>query len=242
MPFLAPLIPLIGAGAAIAGVTEGAQQTSDINKATNQNLDVQQQQMQENAKRFQEQQALYNQLFPFFQQYMQQGSPFLSQIQRAGAEQNAQQFNNAAGQLRNQMQTSGLGYGPSGTTAAALGGLGAQAAQQGSSTYLQNLLNNENLKFQAAQGLNATGQMVGTGPQSQVNPLQIGQNNPLASSLSALGQVLPNILGTGTGGVSGVPQAGQLPGSSTSVIFGVPQFPSTSPAGNPQAPATQGWG
>lgn len=195
MPPLAALpaiLPgIIGAGSGVAGAIEGAQAGGRQAKA----LDIQEQIAQQEMA---DKQKIFDLLQPFFQQYLGQGSPFLSMIQRAGAEQNAQQFNNAAGQLRNTMQTSGLGFGPSGATAAGIGGLATNAAQNASSTYLQNLLNNEQIKFQAAQGLNSLGGMAG-GSQNQPNVGVNLQPQTLGSSIFGLSQILQGLTKNGGG-------------------------------------------
>lgn len=189
MPFLIPLIPLIAgvatAGAGVAGAVEGAQAGGRQQKA----LSIQEQIAQQEQA---DKQKIFDQLVPFFSSYLSSGSPFLNQIQRAGAEQNATQFNNAAGQLRSQMNTSGFGFGPSGTTAAALGGLGAESARGSTDTFLQNLLANEQIKFQAAQGLQGAGSMAGS-PQNQPNVSVQLQPQTLGSSIYGLGQTLNQI-------------------------------------------------
>lgn len=227
MPIITAIAAIAGAG---TGAIEGGIQTADVNSATNANLAAQQQQLGQNAQTFQQRQALYNQLYPFFSQYLQQGSPFLAQQQTASAQQNAQQYGNAAGQIRQTMGQSGFGYGPSGATAAALGGVANQSAATGASNYLQNLLTNEQLKFQAAQGLNQAGNLVQPIGYQQVNPTTIGVNNPLASSLSALGPALKGIsgvTGNGTGNTSNLPITG-YPGSETPIYTGIPTTQGTS--------------
>lgn len=206
MPFLLPLLPVIAGiattAAAGTGIAESVASGNRQNKALNIQDQIAQQEMADKQK-------IFDLLQPFFQQYLGSGSPFLSMIQRAGAEQNAQQFNNAAGNVRNTMQTTGLGFGPSGATAAAEGGLGDEAAKSASNTFLQNLLSNEALKFQAAQGLNSLGGMAG----SSQNQPNVGINVPgspignIGSSVAGLAQILKGL--TGSGGSSGT--VGSLP-------------------------------
>jgi len=195
MPFLLPFIPAIIAGAAgTAGAVEAGKTGGAQRKALNIQDQIAQQELADKQK-------IFDQLVPFFTQYMGQGSPFLQQIQRASAEQNAQQFNNAAGTMRNEVQASGLGYGPSAATAAGVGGLGAQAAATSSSDYLTNLLNNENLKFQAAQGVQGAGNMM-----AGINQPNVSSQIPYtsgASNIFGLSQVLQNLL-KGQGGGGGV--------------------------------------
>jgi hypothetical protein len=191
-PILAALPAIIGAGAGVAGAVEAGKTGGAQRKALNIQDQIAQQQLADKQK-------VFDQLLPFFQQYMGQGSPFLSQIQRASAEQNAQQFNNAAGTMRNQVQASGMGYGPSAATAAGVGGLGAQAAATSSSDYLTNLLNNENLKFQAAQGVQGAGNMM-----AGINQPNVSSQIPYTSTGSnifGLSQALQNLLkGNNSGG------------------------------------------
>lgn len=233
MPPLAILPALIAAGTGVAGAVEGAQAGNRQQKALSEQDQIAQQEMQDK-------QQIFSQLAPFFSQYLQQGNPFLQQIQRAGAEQNAQQFNNAAGNLRQTMQTSGLGYGPSGTTAAALGGLGTQAAQQGSQSYLQNLLANEQLKFQAAQGLQGIGQMAGSS-QNQPNVSAQLPYQSLGTGLAGLGQILSGLSGS-NGGKQQTPAGGNMgdillqSGTFGTPPPAVPTFPGSSSG----APTTQG--
>ena len=198
MPFASTAIALASIAAAGTGVGEAVSNSGRATQGADTNNQIAQQELANK-------QQIFGQLQPFFSQYLDKGSPFLQNIQRAGAEQNAQQFGNAAGQVRSQMGTSGLGYGPSGTTAATLGQLGTQEAQSSANSYLQNLLQNEQVKFQAAQGMNSLGQMfsgqntVGQTPQ----PVQ----TTTGSSVGALGTALQNLLKQ-TGGNTGT---GNLP-------------------------------
>jgi len=153
------------------------------------------------------------QLQNFFSPYMQSGSPFLKNIQAATAQQNSQQYNNQAGMLRGQLQGAGLGFGPSGTMASALGGLGASAANNASSSYLQNLLNNEQIKFQAANGLQNVFSNLKPGQPATSN---IGAMPPsgLPGAIAGAGNALAGI-NFGGNGVTGTP-IGSLPGGGPS--------------------------
>lgn len=217
MPFILPFLPAIIAGVAgTAGAIQGSKVAGSQTKALNIQDQIAQQEQADKQK-------AYDQLMQFFNQYLGKGSPFLAQQQRASAEQNAQQFNNAAGTLRNQVQASGLGYGPSATTAAGIGGLGTQAAATSSSDYLTNLLNNENLKFQAAQGIQGAGAMAGN-TQNQPNvSTQIPYTSP-NSNIFGLSQVLQGLL-KGQGGTGGSTNApiGNLP-LPTVGVGGTPPF------------------
>lgn len=233
MPPLVALAPIIGAvasaGAAATGIGQAISGSHQAAKGQQANIDIAEQEL---ARK----QQIFQQLQPFFSQYLQAGSPFLQNIQRAGAEQNAQQFGNAAGQLRGQMQQSGLGYGPSGTTAAALGQLGQGEAQSSANSYLQNLLNNEQIKFQAAQGLGGLGNMF-NGQNTVGQPPAVTPNS-IGSSVNAFGQSLNNLAGA-SGRTVQNPFSGQGPFSNPGGTAGVPTTPTYNyPPLTP--PATQG--
>jgi hypothetical protein len=185
-------------------------------------------------------QQIFNQLSSFYSPYLQSGSPYLQNIQSAASGQNAQQFNNAAGQFREQAQAQGTGYGPSGTTASGLSQLGAGAAQSGASNYLANLLNNEQVKFQAASGLNAAGTMAGS-PQNQPSvSTQLPAANT-ASSIGGLGQIFSALSQNGTIGNSGS-SGTTLPSGTTAAGLDNILFPSSTPStGSSGTPTTQGW-
>jgi hypothetical protein len=212
MPVLSTIAAIAGIGAAGVGSYEAVNSGGAQQDAINSQLDIAK---QEEARK----QSVYNQLQPFYSQYTKEGSPFLAQQQRASAEQNATQFNNAAGQVRNTMQASGLGYGPSGATAAAISGLGAEAAKSSASSYLTNLLNNEQLKFQAAQGISG----LANGPQISPQPGQY-PINPIPGSITDFGTALQNLFKTlspSKAGPSGSP-----------VTPGGPNIPAFSPGQN----------
>ena len=229
-PLLAAIPAIIGIGSGVAGTIEGAQAGNRQQKA----LSIQEQIAQQEAT---DKQQAFKQLTDFFTPYLQQGSPFLSMIQRSAAETNATGANSAAGQIRNTLGQTGLGYGPSGATAAALGGLGAETARTGSQNYLSNLLNNENIKFQAAQGINAAGSMAGS-PQNQPNVSAQLPYQSTGSGLTGLSQILQGLLGGSGGGTGGgsypIPPGGQSPAPGS----GLPGTPGVTTSGTP---TTQGW-
>jgi hypothetical protein len=217
MGFLAPLAGLVGG---LAGLIPGFENSNTAAQAAKLQNIISQNELNQKL-------GVAGQLTPFYEQYMQQGNPFLTMMQGAGAQQNAQQFGNAAGQLRGQMQQSGMGYGPSGTTASALGQLGGQMAQTSSSDYLKNLLQNEQMKFQAAQGLQGVGNMF-----NQQMPTNELTQSSLGSSVGALGQGLAGLIkqqpGSQQGGVGGPLPTGGYPGAYPSPpMIGLP-----SPQGN----------
>lgn len=212
MPFLIPIIPAILAattvGTGIAGVVEGAQAGGRQQKA----LNIQEQIAQQEES---DKQATFKKLTDFFTPYLQEGSPFLKLIQQASAATTATGANNAAGAIRSTVGASGLGYGPSGTTAEAIASEGASTNATSSSNYLTNLLNNEAVKFQAAQGINAAGTMAGA-PQNQPNVSAQLPYQSAGSGLSGLAQILkglitpPSPAGTG-GGVGQLPLGSSIP-------------------------------
>jgi hypothetical protein len=200
MPFLIPFLPvIIGGISAGLGIDQAVQGSGQASAGAQANVDIAQKELADKQK-------VFDQIFPFFQQYLGKGSPFLSDIQSQTASTNAQGYNNAAGQVRQTMQTTGTGYGPSGATGAAIGELGAQEANQSASSYLTNLLNNENLKFTAANGLSDAGKMMST--QNTVGQPPAPTANTTGSSVSQLGNWLNGLLkkvnaGAGGGGGGG---------------------------------------
>ena len=221
MPLITALLAGVAAAASGVGVGESIVQGNRQNQAIKSQLDIAK---EEEARK----QQVYQQLAPFFSEYMKSGSPFLANIQRAGAESTATNANNAAGQIREVTGASGMGFGPSGTQAAALGELGAETGKTASSNYLTNLLNNEQIKFQAAQGLSG----LANGPQISPQPPQY-PINPIPSSVGSFGTALANLLkqsGIGNGNTIGTLPTGNYPG-------GPPASPPI-----PTSPApTQGW-
>lgn len=200
MPVISTIATVAGIAAAGVGAGTAIKNSATASRAANANIGAEQLNAQIAQQELADKQKIFEQLQPFFSQYLQQGSPYLQNIQRAGAEQNAQQFSNAAGQLRQTMGQSGLGYGPSGTTAAALGQLGGQQATSSANSYLQNLLNNEQVKFQASQGLSGIGNMMsGQNQATQVGATPLPPQNNIGSSIAALGQVLAGLNKPGGG-------------------------------------------
>jgi hypothetical protein len=243
MPVISTILGIAGLAASGVGIGESVSASNKQQSAIGSQLDIAK---QEEARR----QAVFNQLSPFYSQYLKSGSPFLSQIQRAGAEQTATGANNAAGQIRSEMGTSGLGFGPSGATAAALGGLGAETGRTASSNYLTNLLNNEQVKFQAAQGLSG----LSAGPQISPQPAQYpinpvpGAVGSLSTQLQALLKTLGSSnspgIGPGTSGTlpTNIPGS-NLPGFGLPNITPPPTLPNSAqnfgfPGG---APTTEGY-
>jgi hypothetical protein len=232
MPVLSTILGIAAVAASTAGsvggVIEGAQAGGRQQKALTEQEQIAQQEMADKQK-------IYDQLSQFFTPYLSSGSPFLSQIQRASAEQTQKGANDAAGRIRESVGASGLGFGPSGATAAAIGEEGAQTNATASSNYLTNLLNNEQIKFQAAQGLNAAGTMAGS-PQNQPNVSAQLPYQSLGSGLQGLSQIINGITGNSTPvasskvGTLPTPPAGNIPAP-----FPVPGVNTGT------TPTTEGW-
>jgi hypothetical protein len=218
------ILPIIAGVAAIAGISSQNKQQKLQQQGLSEQDQIANQEMQDK-------QQIFKQLTDFFTPYTQSGSPFLQNIQSQAAGANAQQGNNAAGTFRQQMGQTGLGYGPSGATASGLANLGAQQAQGGAANYLANLLNNEQIKFQAASGLNTAGQMAGAS-QNQPN-VSVGlQPANTASAIGGLGGVLGSLTGGGSSPLPGSQGGGSLP------LNTAPFNPLTPGAGTP---TTGGW-
>jgi len=238
---LGAVIPAVIAGSGVAGVVEGAQAGGRQQQALTEQEQIAQQEQQDK-------QQVFNQAEAFYTPYTQSGSPFLQNIQSAAAGQGAQQGNNAAGLFRQQMGQTGLGFGPSGSTAAGLANIGAGQAQSGAANYLTNLLNNEQIKFQAQQGLVSAGQMAGS-TQNQPNVSAQLPYQSLGSGLTGLAGVLGNLLTQGQQG-NQVPSTSNIPSNTGSVIQnsgvfgpvpGVPTFPTQGGSGGSSTPTTGGW-
>jgi len=228
MPVLSTALAIAGIAAAGAGVGESVNASGQAANSAQANQNIANQELANK-------QQVFQQLDPFYSQYLQQGSPYLQNIQRAGAEQNAQQFSNAAGNLRQGMQTSGLGYGPSGSTAAALGQLGQGAASSSANSYLQNLLNNEQVKFQAAQGMTGLGNMMSQ--QNTVGATPQPVQSTVGSSVNAFGQALGNLNPQQQNPAT---QGAAAPGTFNPYGFGTGPTQNSSTLGDPITSGTQG--
>lgn len=224
----------VAAGTGTAGAIEGKQAGDRQQKA----LTIQEQIAQQESA---DKQATFKKLTDFFTPYLQEGSPFLKLIQQASASTTATGANNAAGAIRSTVGASGLGYGPSGATAEAIASEGASTNATSSSNYLTNLLNNEAIKFQAAQGLDAAGTMAGSNQNTPNVGADLNSKNApsLGNGLTGLSQILKGLINppaspTGTGG--GV---GQLPLGSSIPNLGI-GLPGT--GGSPTTQGTTGGG
>ena len=188
MPFITTLLAGIGTAIAAGGTAYGIKSQNDQQGTQQQGLKDQnaiaQQEMADKQK-------TYDAANAFYTPYTKSGSPFLAQQQTAAADTNAQNTNSAAGTFRSEMGSTGLGFGPSGSTAAGLAQIGQGSAATGASNYLQNLLQNEQIKFQAQQGLISAGTMAG----SSQNQPNVGVNLQPASTTGALGAAGQTIQG-----------------------------------------------
>jgi hypothetical protein len=201
-----------GVGIAEQAKSQGIQQTGEKDQNA-----IAQQEMADKQKAFDQAQAFYT-------PYTKSGSPYLTQIQSAAAGQNAQQTNNAAGTFRSEMDQRGTGFGPSGSTAGGLAQIGSSAASTGANNYLANLLQNEQVKFQAQQGLTTAGQMAGA-PQNQPS---VSTQIPAGSTTGAIGAA-GQALGAATN------PAATPPASPTSSVGSLPLFNTLNP------PTPTGW-
>src|SRR2546428_233741 len=89
----------------------------------------------------------------FYKQYLGKGSPLLQERQRASAENVASEYKGARESAMQNLSATGYGREGSGTQAGMLGGMFQSEAKTGADHYLENLLQNEQFKFHAAQGM-----------------------------------------------------------------------------------------
>lgn len=176
MPVISTILGIAAVAASGVGIAEQAKSQGLQQKGEKDQNKIAEQEMADKQKSFDEAQAFYS-------PYTKTGSPFLAQIQSAAAGQNAQETNNAAGTFRSEMNQRGTGFGPSGATASGLAQIGSSAASTGASNYLANLLQNEQVKFQAMKGLTDAGQMAG----STQNQPSVSTNIPAGSTTGAIG-------------------------------------------------------
>ncbi len=161
----------------------------------------------------------YNQMMtqgsPYFSQLMNLGSPYYAQHQTASFQNALNDYNNAYAQAANQLRGQGLGYGPTGANVAMLGGMGQGFAQDAASQYLQNLFQNENLQFQAAQAntglqMQGAGGMAGLANLFQPGPLlgatpvaSLGVNPTMAQNFAGITSGIGSLFGGAGQGMQG---------------------------------------
>ena len=230
MPILTTILGIAAAASAasgVAGAVEGAQAGGRQQKA----LTIQEQIAQQEAA---DKQKAFQQAEDFYTPYTKSGSPFLQNIQAASAGQNAKAANDAAGTFRSEMGTTGVGFGPSGATAAGLANIGSNAASTSAGDYLTNLLNNEQVKFQAEQGITSAGGMAG-GSQNQPNVSAQLPYQSLGSGMTGFAQMLQNLMKSGGSGPGNT-----VPGTLPTTGPGTPTAPPIPTMPGPAA--TTGWG
>ena len=161
--------------------------SSTNSKLDNADLAAIMQNLSMNKAEFSNLMSIFGQLQPFFSQYMGKGSPLLNQVQSQSTANTSNQFAGNAAQEGEELKGSGFGASPTGTGAGVMGQNYAAEAQASSGNFLKNLLANEQMKFQAAQGLSNLGAMMKPGQTNYVS------QDPTAS----------NPLGVAAGMVSG---------------------------------------
>lgn len=129
----------------------------------------------------------------FYDPYMKNGSPFLKQQQRASAETINKGYDEALGQSRSRLAQQGFGYAPSGISAAVESSLGRDRARSTSEAYLNNLLENEKVKFQAAAGKTGVQSTIA----SQFDPSKYAQLGMSGGQGQAPPSSLPSIFSAG---------------------------------------------
>lgn len=224
MPIISTILGIAAVAASGVGIAEQSKSQGIQQKGETDQNKIAEQQMADKQK-------TYDAANVFYTPYTKTGSPFLAQQQTASADTNATNTNAAAGTFRSEMGSSGLGFGPSGSTASGLAKIGSDSATTAGSNYLQNLLANEQIKFQAENGLIEAGKMAGA-----------PQNQPSVSTQIPAGST------TGAIGAAGQTLAGVNPTSSgnNSSGFSVPTPANIEPTMIPSSsvltpPGTQGW-
>jgi hypothetical protein len=186
MPFLSTALAVGTSLAATgAGLYENKKRDDTNKKLVQQPLGLQQQYANKQL-------AESGQLDKFLQPFMDQGSPYYKQQQAEMFNQLNQQFRNQSGQAESRLNQQGFGQAPSGLQAALAGEMGQQQAQSQASSWLQQLLNNQQLQFQAAGMKGQELQAFSPGqihlPGQQAEP---GLPSAISAGLGNLGQALP---------------------------------------------------
>lgn len=179
------------------------------------------QELTQNAQRFGMQMPAISNLMNFYSQYANNGNPLLPYIQTASAQNTANQYQNAIGQANEAIQGRGYGFPISGLQAGTTGDLLNQEAGTESSNFLQNLLANEALKFQAAQGLGSTSGLLSTTGISMPNAQLPQPYTPQA--VGSFGNALSGLAGLfgGSPTTSGSPATLPIDTSGTSAVTGI---------------------
>jgi hypothetical protein len=246
MGFLLPALPaILGAAGSVGGALLGG----SANKAQNQL--VQQQMLTEQDQRnLMDQYAKLQQQYGtdaanFYLQYMAKGNPFLSNLLSQHFGQIQQQYGNQQGLLSQKLAASGYGAAPSGLAAASAGDLSRAEAGTQSESWLNDMLQNEQIKFQAAQGLGGIANMFQPGQFALhrfSNP-QVPQS-PWTQVPGAIGQGLSGLLSNLPGNSpltpgpgSPTPQVPTPPSPYNLPPGSIPQFPipNFNPGGTPNS-------
>lgn len=215
MPLLAPVL----------GAFLGQGTTNLQNNITKQQLATEADQQKLMDTYAQLQQTYGKDAANFYLQYMAQGNPWLSNLLSQHFGQIAQQYGNQQGLLGQKLAASGFGAAPSGLAAASAGDLSRAEANTQSESWLNDMMQNEQLKFQAAQGLGGIANMFQPGQFALhrfSNPT-VAQS-PWTQVPGAIGQGLSSLIP----GLSQPQQSAATPSatpSSGASIPGLPQLP-----------------
>ena len=207
MPFALPFLPaIIGAGGAIGGALMNRGAANMQNQALKQQMLT-----EEDQRNLMDQYAKLQQQYGtdaanFYLQYMAKGNPFLSNLLSQHFGQIQKQYGDQQGQLAQKLGASGYGAAPSGLAAASMGDLSRAEAGTQSESWLNDMMQNEQLKFQAAQGLGGVANMFQPGQFalhrfSNPQPAQ----NPWSQVPGAIGTGLQGLLGNGTSNLFSTP-------------------------------------
>lgn len=122
-----------------------------------------------------------------FLKYLQQGSPYLKDMQRQVAETVARGSQNAGADAAQRLAQRGYGYAPTGAGAAMQGDIARGETETLADKWLQNLLANEQMKFNAAGAYGSAKRGAISGLQSNVDRYlnEMGHFNPSAPIASS---------------------------------------------------------
>lgn len=140
----------------------------------------------------------------FYNQLMNQGSPYYQQKQQQAFTQGVGENQNAQAQAMQQLRSQGYGGTPSGATAAMIGGMEQQGSQNLAEQYLQNLFQNEQMQLQGAQGLQQTS--------AQFNPSQLLSGTSIGGNVNIPSNFFQNMANMGTAVQGMMPAAAALGG------------------------------
>lgn len=134
----------------------------------------------------------------FFKMLTDLGSPFYKQKQAATTGQGAKQAQDAAGIARQEVNSTGAGYTPSGAGAAMFGGMGQAEAGNQAELFLNNLFQNEQLQAAGASGQAQIASLFNPSALTgQANPNINQSQNTGAEWLNAVGNLFPKSVSVG---------------------------------------------